>query len=315
MWRPAPPSSHRPCSVSLLLRQLGRATFFATSVLALAGCDDSRPAPITGDQPSPVSHDRETVIEPGLEVITWVSAADDRALAQALAPHTQPPPGMDRKLARLWADNGLRLIALPSDQVAPVQAALSVGPGSVHTQWLGQAFNWTPLVVGPALPPATLIATDADRLRLPAGALRVLTRCWLAPVPESQVAGESGSPRAVLRIELLPQHHEAPDSADALITRTTLSATDEGLVFSRLAASIAARPGAAYLLLAEDPSVDWSDPEPMGEVGPRPPTIGEAMLLGAMTKASAAAGPQIPARSRLVVLLRPRVPERFSLSP
>lgn len=290
------------------------------AAIALSGCAPDRPEPRSG--PEPESIKRDAVSEPGLEVVSWISTADDRTLAQTLAPHVALVPGMDRRSVTLWAANGLRLVALSPEDAATVQAAFAAGAGSSNTQWLGQAFDWTPLVTGPALASSTLIATDADRLRLREGALRILVRCWLAPVAAFAGADDSstahgsggGAGGAVLRIELVPQHREAPDPANALISRTSIAATDDGLVFSRLIASIAARPGTEYLLVAEDPNVDWNDPQPTGDVGPRPLTIGEAMLLGGPTKAREAEGPQIPARSRMLVLLRPRVPESFSLS-
>lgn len=264
--------------------------------------------------------ERAQVVEPGLEVINWVTTADDLKVAATLGSCDEVVPGLASSSRELWLNNGLRLFSVPIDRLKSIESELA-GSGSVQRQWLGQALNWTPLVSGPKFAREVTLATDQDALRLPPGAMRLLTRCWIEPAPSASPPSPDDTVAAQLRMELSPQFQEQRQGDHDLLARASISPLNDGLVFSRLTITLAAPPGFALILVGENPDVDWSphageSPEKPAapSVGPRVLTIGEAMLVGEVNTAPAIDGPTPPARFRSIVLLLPRVPERFSLT-
>lgn len=282
----------------------------AASVCTL-GCDSS-PKPSASEAES---RPAAVVTEPGLEVVNWVTSADDLRVASALTRLAAPVPGVPAAARQRWQASGLRILSIPVDRISELESALP-GSGSTHRQWLGQALVWTPLVTGPAITEPTTLATDADRVRLAAGAMRLLTRCWLEPAaPDPVTAPLTQAMPAVLRIELVPQHRESVPPERELLQPSSISPLDDGVVFSRLSLNLAATPNSALVIVGEDPRILWDQPAPEPEPGPRVLTIGEAMLIGRAPATLAVSGPTPPARTRSVVLLLPRVPAKFSLTP
>lgn len=317
MRRPSSPALHLSPFSGVFGRSLGIATAAAITV-GMYGC--ANPPQTSVD--SPAMGERAPVVEPGLEVVNWVTSADDLKVAATLASCDEIIPGLSSTSRELWQNNGLRLFSIPVDRLKDVEAALA-GSGSVHRQWLGQALVWTSLVSGPSFAGDVTLATDQDALRLPPGAMRLLTRCWIEP-SAPPLSGSPPSPDeatpARLRIELTPQFRERRHAEGDLLASASISPLNDGLVFSRLSITLAAPPGVALILVGENPAADWkrgpgesADQPAAASVGPRVLTVGEAMLVGDASALPAIEGPTPPARFRSIVLLLPRVPERFSL--
>ncbi len=233
-----------------------------------------------GKPGSPGSSANSSVTSPavgadaGLEITTFVSAAPARTLAAALAPYADQSVPISHELQDIWDAHGLRMISMPIDDAPAVLAKLQTGGGS-QRQWLGQAYSWTEAARGQPLNAGSVVALDAERIRLSAGSLRLLVRSWLEPAPpEPQVGVVSGGaaalPGVVLRVELVPQHQEAhPDESRAnplAINEPKIEAESQGMVFSRLYARMTVPAGRALLIVSERPSVDWkrlaSQPDP-----------------------------------------------------
>ena len=153
-------------------------------------------------------------------------------------------------------------------------------------EWGANGNGWTEIVRGPERPRGQTIALDAERLDLGPGRLRILSRCWLAPVaPVSSFADSpagSGVP-ASLTIELVPQHRDSTElrfggARPRELPQPVRERPDEGLLFLRLMVRMTVRsqPASpisndnktkasstdglfAYLLVPERPGIDWRD--------------------------------------------------------
>lgn len=312
----------------------------------------------------------------GLEVFTFLSSADDEQFARALAPFTLEPVPIQPGLAQLWSQHGLRLVSVPITELQALSRRLGLSR-STERQWLGQATSWTEIVSAPERTQSFTIALDAERLRLPPGHLRLLTRAWIVPLtptplpPTDQTntqRNDANTPDAGLTIELVPQHRESRTRDDRIgisLDLPTLEPGAEGLVFSRLLARMTVRAGRAFVLVPERPGVVWDQPapekppavEPAGVSEPAAPApkIGEVVrgkknapsgnvpTSGDSENAGSPSGPYVPSvatlgdallrpwmdrsvarptsvnsplnqGARTVVILYPRVPERYRLS-
>lgn len=217
--------------------------------------DEARTAPAVG-------------ADAGLEVTTFLSDVHQHALAVALAPYADQPLPISHELEDLWTAHGLRMVSLPIDDAASIVSKLQTGGGS-QRQWLGQAYAWTEAARGSEFGSGRIIALDAERIRLSAGALRLLVRSWVEPVPPEPrvgiVSGEGGGPgdvsAAILRVEMVPQHRELrPDTSrenPLSIREPKIDAETQGLLFSRLYARMSVPAGRAVLILAERPGANW----------------------------------------------------------
>ena len=204
----------------------------------------------------------------GLEVTTFISGVSQHDLAATLAPYADQPLPISHELEDLWSAHGLRMISLPIEDANALVAKLQTGGGS-QRQWLGQAYAWTEAARGNEFGSGRIVALDAERIRLPAGMLRLLVRSWVEPIPPEprvgMVSGESGSesdlPGAILRVEMLPQHRElrADTSREnpLAIREPKIDAEGQGLLFSRLYARMSVPAGRAVLILAERPGANW----------------------------------------------------------
>jgi hypothetical protein len=194
--------------------------------------------------------------EPGLEVVVWSTDAEQAAFAAALAPYIQPgaaPGGLSPESLAFLSAHGMYLVQVPVSDLENLRIALGAPPRHMN-QWLGQAVVWTEAATGPEQPRGQTIALESERLRLTAGRLRLLARSWIAPVPVS--AAPSG---AAMTIELLPQHDEEgrPKSRDSLVAPSSIAATDEGMLFTRLLVRLAVRSSdSAFVLVGLPPGSD-----------------------------------------------------------
>lgn len=248
-------------AVGVAGRTAAAAAACALGFFGIAGCKARPPAegviaPSEFD-PGPVV--RQTDV--GLEVYTWLTDVSEEDLARALREF--PPAPVQPELVELWRQYGLRIIAVPVDRLSPLSGRLRISR-STQRQWLGQATTWTEVVSSPSLARPTTIALDAERLRLPPGRLRLLTRSWLVPVsPDSprDARTDDQAPDAALTIELVPQHREDRALAERTgltLEMPTLDPADEGQVFTRLLARMTVRAGGAFVIVSERPGVDWS---------------------------------------------------------
>lgn len=243
-------------------------------------------------------------------------------IAGALAPYVDRPTPVPPALRQRWEANGLRVLAVPPEELDALRRALPL-VGQVHRQWLGQVPQWLDVVNGPMQPDDVVAMLDTGPVTLEPGRVRLLSRCWIAPDDEGE--------RAVLRLDLALQHVVAtrwranPELTAALALPP--ARTEEGLVFGRLVAELTCRGQEALVIVPERPGVVWAeaggsessgadgagsagDASPTAEVGPplpRPPTIGELLLAG-----GALESPTVS--SRAMVILIPHVPERFTLT-
>ncbi len=216
-----------------------------------------------------------------------------------------------------WKQSGLRLISVPAVDLPRIQSRLrTVGPA--QRQWFGERPEWTDAVTGPSSELPRVVRVMEQTRSLPPGALRLLLRCWVAP----EWATAEGGPGAVLRVEMIPEHH-----ADEHRERRGLSLSNEGArvssrpdlgsAFTELLSRVSLREGEACLIVPESPGVDWAEERPetsaeapvqgFGPPSPAIPTLGEAML-------SSAAFPDGGRRLRVVLVLVPHVPDRFQLT-
>jgi len=251
----------------------------AAVLAALAGCrGQGRGVQRQDGLASPEAAPRKsTGGEPGLEVVAWTTEADVAVFARAIAPYARGAPapgGLSPGAIAFLAVHGMRVVAVPVAELESLRVALGAPPRHVN-QWLGQAVEWTEAVSGPDQPRGQTIALEAARLRLGAGRLRLLARSWISPAPGVGERGDAAS-ASMMTIELLPQHDEAGRAGDhgALLAPTSISATDEGLLFPRLLMRLAARESdTAFVLVGLPPGADIerlardAPPEPTGRGG------------------------------------------------
>lgn len=248
----------------------------------------------------------------GLEIRWWV--VDDRngTLGSILSNYEERSVGASDDSQARWAANGIRIVNIPLKDLGRLRSVLPL-IGAVHRRWMGQVPSWTEVIRGPDQPGPLRVALDNGLIELPAGSMRLLVRGWTAPMPIDD-AGLG----PVLHLELVPQHKESGRRMDRLALGTNLSrrlaVEDEGQLFSRLLMELNIRGNEAYLIVWEEPGVEWSKvsnragwQEEFGPPAPVVATMGEMVLTGLREKD----GPEFV---KAVVVLVPRVPDRFELS-
>ncbi|MBY0261036.1 MAG: hypothetical protein K2Q20_01745, partial [Phycisphaerales bacterium] len=287
----------------------GRGVLAATLSLGvmagLAGCSDGGGTTGAAIEPAPAAALRGGVLgeDGGLEVLTLPVRASEREFATRMTRVAGGMAPMPSELERLWNEHGLRVVAVEAAELPAALATLGgessggAGGGGAQRQWLGQSPSWIEVARGPVRGQGDVVALDIERIRLPAGSLRLLTRTWLEPVPPTKGAEgseKSGGAGAVLRIDLVPQHMEdrtaAAESDPLGINPKSIAAEEQGLLFRRLLARLSVDGGQAYLIVSERPGVDWAraaqEPEPSSEPAPpegerTAPKIGQVVRSGA----------------------------------
>lgn len=235
-----------------------------------------------------------------------VELRDDKTdLEKALTPYLDRPVPLTEEQAARWRAAGLRMVAVPIADLDRLQSSLRL-VGGVQQQWLGELPAWTDIVRGRAEEAPTVVATDDGVAKLEPGRLRLLARCWMAPL-----TGPSGEPAPVLRLEMIPEHQPDRPEPVRMLQAAGLGAGDGDVLFRRLAVAVSVGAGDAYLIIPEKPAAEWrseskdAGPEATGPDAAPPPTLGEAMLSSPARNGSA--------RARAVIVLIPRVPDRFEL--
>lgn len=255
---------------------------------------------------------------PGVEVVCYPVDDSRGSLGRALASYTDRPLPIARPEAESWRARGLRILAVPTDEVERLLQGMPLA-GSVQRQTFGALTRWTPVAIGGSWTGSRVIGGTSGidtGLVLPAGRLRVLARAWDDPIVEPSVV------RAKLRVELLPQHEQFDPDLTTLIQAPKRSIDRAGKVFDELALAFHAEPGEVYLIVPESPTVTWRpgdeasndqpgsattvDPDAESRAS-EPASLGEALLSNA---AYARSG-----RVKVVVVLIPRSAGVFNLIP
>lgn len=310
----------------------------------------SRASGATSDQPDRTLSIGVVGNQSGLEIQWWVVDDPESLIGAGLAKYAErrgadtgrpAGPQLETQTARsdtaspvashdlseqtrsLWWTNGLRVLRVPIDDLGAVKSRLDAGTVG-HTQWLGLLPTWTQVVSGPDFNGRRAIQLDSGeggRLVLDGGRLRLLARCWTAP---------SGDGTPTIRVELVPQHVEPSATRRrelAALESQSWSIEDDGLVFTRLRAGWSADGRVAYLIVPESPVTDWTKVSERAErsaaarereqniaeatrVGPFAgsiPSVGEAMLTSALSDPEGKIG------KRIVIVIVPRLPERYDL--
>lgn len=270
----------------------------ATGGLDADGADHAGPSVLRGS-------------DNGLEIRWWVVDDRNRTLGSILSNYEERPVGDSEDLRANWAANGLRIVSVPSGDLDRLRSVLPL-IGAVHKRWLGQVPSWTEAIRGPDQPGPLRVLLDNGLIKLPAGSMRLLVRGWTAPM----LTDEAGL-GPVLHLELVPQHKETGRQLDRFTSGANLSERlqieDEGQLFSRLLAELNIRGDEAYLIVWEEPGVEWSrasnragEQDELGPPAPAVATIGEMVLTGLREKDK-------PETIKAIVVLVPRVPDRFEL--
>lgn len=324
-------------------------------VIAGCGGPSTRVASNATDASGPVGAAKLGTLEVSWWAMPPVAASLGGLGSAAAAVNTDPAPHLEVVLGKYerndtglpaeqllaWRANGLRVIAVPTNELESIRASLHAS-GPVEHQLLAQSGMWKPAYKGPGWTGQATLQLDNGPLSLPAGALRAMVRSWLVPIPaiaespEDQTAEAAarvaGSPRAGMQFEFALQHVETRrpvsefQAALAIDTRKTLN--DEGLVFWRLALNGTLMAGWSYLIVPVDPGAEWkvgaldrlaeqgaakitegvssSSTNIAGPALPTPPTLGASLLSNVLRGGT---------DRQFILVLTPNVPERFELMP
>lgn len=207
----------------------------------------------------------------GLEWRTLVTA-DVGVLADRL-PEAENALKGDPALDRAWAASGLALWVVPADQLDALQSALLSAPitvssadspgaaliGGLDRRVVPQGPRYTEVAREPEPTNRTFLPLDNGRIEVRPGYLRLLTRCWVEPAPDTETAGP-GTLDAALRVEIVPQWTDraprptADAPTDALGALATVAAPqDQGLMLWRLRASVVVPRGSMLVMAHQRP--------------------------------------------------------------
>lgn len=246
----------------------------------------------------------------GLEIRWWIVRDDTDALTRGLRPYLNQSLPIDDETSERLRACGFRLVAVPMDDLLGLRSRLPL-VGRIDRRWVGQTAAWVEGVSGPRFAHGRTVRLGHERLSIPPGALRLLTRAWKEP----------GVPEGRLRIDFALQHVDAAtlDPQRSVLEFTAArSIVDEGLIFTSTLAELSASASFFYLLVPESPERDWridddeesddseadepaaSDDEPVAEPLPWSP---EATVEEALVQGPPAAG--IPTLGELMLMQAP----------
>lgn len=245
----------------------------------------------------------------GLEMRVWVTQDQDDLLAGAIERYEALPTPMPDSVRSAWRASGLRVIAVPTRELTKLREQIRV-IGPEQRDWFGQSPDWSEAIRGREVRAGTPIELADGVMKSPAGRLRVLMRCWTAP-------GEAVTDPA-MHLELAVQLERRDAVGSPFSLPAMESELEAGVIFPRLRAMMRVPADIALVIvpMPEHPETadagvsadDQAEPAPEGPPIPLTPTLGEAMLT------SAVAGAIEPVRRRAVIVLLPRLPDRFRLS-
>ncbi len=275
----------------------GRPRILSQTLLALAAtiasaCSSPQPdgqAPAPLPPPAPI----ERVVkgeDNGLEIHIWNVVDRGETLRDALAPHAAAPVPLPADTLRAWRNSGMRIVAVPLDDLAAIRAHLPF-IGRLRARWMAQTPAWTEIHRGGSLGPDSALRIDDESITVGAGAPRFILRTWVAPS-----AGDADAAiRPLICADLAVQHAPTArerDAAAALGAPRRIPLEREGAVFPSLTANLVLEEGVALVIAPEDPDVHWSadttsappapadaDPFVLGPRIPAVPPAGDALLV------------------------------------
>ncbi len=261
----------------------------------------------------PSADGAEEIVEPvvrgghsGLEMRRWVIRDRGEDLAEALSPYSDSLAELSVEERRHLQVNGFRLVRVPLTELPGVRESLEL-TGRIDRHWFGQSPDWTDAMVGLDVGEGLAMRSSGGVSVLDGGRLRLLLRAWTTPTADG--------PR--LRVDLALQLAFAAESA-AFSLPERRPVAEDGPLFDDLSVSALLEPGNAYLICSERPEVPWGEGDSIeviaqdaedgfGPASLRTETAGELMLSERVVDDD---------RKRVyrqVVVLLPRLPERFRL--
>ncbi len=325
----------------------------ATALAALLpGCASPAPSPKTPHPASPAVRGADSGLElrwwvlpdDGDVIARALAAYEDRPTPadgagrevwranglRLISVPTADLPALQARFQQLRSQvliNDLRAAGIAEADLARVAATMAPAAATTQEQWLGEVPRWTDAVRGPQMGPGTgrgtVIKMDVGPLALGAGRLRLLLRAWTVPT-----ALTSDHAAAGLRVELAPQFEQSrtiPTERDIGLL-PPLAVEEQGLILSRLVLSMTLDGTESLLIVADRPDTDWAaiasgaplpSPAPATVFGPPTPdgiTLGEAMLSSDPSPRPDGTGQAPRGPTKAVVVLVPRVRDRFVLS-
>lgn len=227
----------------------------------IAGCSHTPPPVSPGERP----------LGEGLDAAWWIvdDSNHDRttfeSLDQMLLPYASRPTGLSEEQQLTWKANGLRVIAVPVEDLDALHDRLRTF-GKAREQFMGIVPEWTSLGSGHSFAAPWTLRLDNGPLDLPAGQVRLLCRAWLVPDeppldPSLERTLDATGMSAALHLELLPQHQEATSTRETLAQAYGLdkrpTTEGAGLTLPRLSLSLTAKGRDALLIVPESPEKEW----------------------------------------------------------
>ncbi len=312
--------------------RLGRTLVALIVAVAVGGCST---APTASPEPATPSTLTDAA---GVEVAIWIvndalpptsppvpTKSNPRpkappptvTLAQALAPFAECPSPLAEPARSIWSRSGMRIMALPSFQVAEFEQSLRIA-GPVQRQFFAQTTRWSQAFRGPQADGLHAISLDSGPVDISSGAFRLLMRCYMTP-SRTDAAAPS------LQIDMVPQFVD-PRRGLGLEDRDPLedpfsnrqpaagAIPRQGVVLDHMLLELALGRD-EVLVLVPEPDPPAPDPtqgpsprdRPFGPALPSVPTFAEALLSDALVGGDG--------RVKAVLMFRPILPERFMLSP
>ncbi|MCE7974303.1 MAG: hypothetical protein DYG92_08290 [Leptolyngbya sp. PLA1] len=239
----------------------------------------------------------------GMELCWWIvgdSGEGGAPINHLLEPYASRPVPLSWRAVEAWHANGLRVMAVPVDDVPLLRKSL-MPVGAVQTQWLGQATRWTEIARGPTLAAPLVVGTDSGPLTLSAGGhLKLAMRCWSTAAAWSPEA--AGPTVGALQMEIAPIFTPAPARQ---VLGQMMTEAEPPLMFSRLGLEATLLGEDAILIIAEGPGESATGRNVRGPEDLALPTLGEAILVPERGEARGG--------RRVVVVLTPSVPRAFRL--
>ncbi|MFN0133618.1 MAG: hypothetical protein ACKVW3_13960 [Phycisphaerales bacterium] len=232
--------------------------------------------------------------QPGDEPRETVKVTDDREDIEGLLGPFEAREGVIEAGAReRLREAGLRALTVPVEALDGVEARARLS-GPVRRQWLGELSRYTEVYRGPGWDGPRAVGMGSGAAALTAGRLDLVLRTWAMP----------GNAGPVLWVEMSPRF-TGRDGEERMLA-------DAGAAFEM-------ERDMALVLIAESPGKRWNESvdaeadegrgvgDAAGWMGPevRAGTAWETMM--------ATAGTSESARVRVVLVLVPRLPERFEL--
>ena len=238
-------------------------------------------------------------------------------LAQALAPFAECPSPLVEPARSIWSRSGMRIMALPSFQVAEFEQSLRIA-GPVQRQFFAQTTRWSQAFRGPQAEGLHAISLDSGPVDISSGAFRLLMRCYMTPS-----RADASAPS--LQIDIVPQFVDprrvpGPQARDPLDDPfsprqpSDAAASRQGVVLDHMLLEMVLGRDEVLVLVPEpDPpapdATQGPSPRdtPFGPALPTVPTFAEALLSDALVGGDG--------RVKAVLMFRPILPERFMLAP